>query len=96
MKPSIGRIVTYRSITGNYDVPAMITATVDSLWPGGVERGDVPALSSPEHVHLHVLTPGAQVGYQEHNVPLWEAGVDGEQRASAHPWPRSWRWPGRV
>jgi hypothetical protein len=57
-EPSIGRVVWYRSRTGRYTVPAIITATTETLAPEGVEAGHVPALSSPTHVHLHVLTPG--------------------------------------
>lgn len=94
MKPSIGRIVTYRSKTGNYDVPAIVTATADSLWSEGVERGDVPPLDSPEHVHLHVLTPGAQGSYQEFNVPSADVVADGLNYET--PPARSWRWPERV
>lgn len=55
---SIGRAVTYRSRTGDYDVPAVVTATVDTLNPKGVESGNVPALSEPDCVHLTVFTPG--------------------------------------
>lgn len=84
--PSIGRIVHYRSRRNPYDVPAVVTATQDSLWPEGVERGDVPALDSPFHVHLHVFTPGNLEDYQEHNIPF-AAEEDGE------PAPGSWRWP---
>jgi hypothetical protein len=50
--PSIGRVVWYRSKVGAYDVPALITATQDTLSPEGValymrtrradlQRGDV-------------------------------------------------------
>lgn len=100
MEPSIGRIVTYRSRTGNYSCPAIITATVESLWPEGVERGEVPALSSPGHVHLHVFTPGGQGSYAEHDVPFdhpmplvdVETAGDGPHTAPAQA-PRSWRWP---
>lgn len=115
MKPSIGRIVIYRSRTGDYDVPAIINATLGTLNPKGVELGHVPDLSSDEHVHLTVFTPGrpglrrdaddflveSEHGrsenlagcYQEWDIPLWEAGRYGEQRASGTPWPGSWRWP---
>lgn len=55
---SIGRVVIYRSRTGRYDVPAIVTATEATLDPDGVASGGVPALSSPDHVHLTVLTPG--------------------------------------
>lgn len=64
-KPSICRIVVYRSRTGDYDVPAIITATADTLNPKGVELFDrtdgeqgVPPLSGEEFVHLTVFTPG--------------------------------------
>lgn len=63
--PAIGRVVTYRSRTGRYDVPAIITATTETLDPQGVAlyhetqgAKGVPPLDSPEHVHLTVLTPG--------------------------------------
>lgn len=63
--PTIGRIVIYRSRTGNYDVPAIITATTATLAEVGVKlhketdgKQGVPPLSSDLHVHLHVLTPG--------------------------------------
>ena len=58
MKPTIGRIVIYRSRTGDYDVPAIVTATMASLNRKGVEQGYVPDLSSDEHVHLTVFSPG--------------------------------------
>jgi hypothetical protein len=58
MKPTIGRIVIYRSRTGSYSVPAIVTATTETLNPQGVAAGHVPALSSDEHVHLTVFTPG--------------------------------------
>lgn len=58
MKPTIGRIVLYRSrsLLG-YTVPAIITATADTLHPEGVEAGHVPPLTGEDHVHLHVLSP---------------------------------------
>lgn len=57
-RPSIGRVVVYRSRTGNYDVPAIVTATTETLNPKGVELGHIPPLSSPTHVHLTCLTAG--------------------------------------
>jgi hypothetical protein len=57
-RPTIGRVVIYRSRTGDYSVPAIITATTETLNAKGVELGHVPALDSDEHVHLTVLTPG--------------------------------------
>jgi hypothetical protein len=54
----IGRVVWYRSRTGAYTVPAVITATVDTLAPELVEAGLIPALSGPMSVHLTVFSPG--------------------------------------
>jgi hypothetical protein len=48
---------------------AIITATVDSLDPRGVDAGQVPALDSPTHVHLWVYTPSPAGGFPEYNVP---------------------------
>jgi hypothetical protein len=64
-KVRIGRIVIYRSRTGNYSCPAIVTATVDTLAEVGVRRYEdtgghegVPPLTSEMHVHLTVFTPG--------------------------------------
>lgn len=81
-KPTVGRIVHYRAKTRGYVLPAIVTATFASLDSDGVAMGHVPALDSDEHVHLHVLTPGAQVAYQEYNV------APGDE-------PGQWSWPPR-
>lgn len=104
MKPTIGRIVIYRSRTGNYDVPAIITATDDRM---GVELGHVPPLTGYNAVHLTVFTPGKQgtaregnevnptIGggssYQEFDIPQSE-----ELDIDETPAPGTWRWPERV
>lgn len=56
--PTIGRIVLYRSRTGNYTAPAIVTATHRSLNPKGVDAGAIPPLTGDDHLHLQVLTPG--------------------------------------
>jgi hypothetical protein len=58
MSPTIGRIVVYRSSTGRYSVPAIITATTETLYQPGVDGGHVPPLTGRDHVHLTVFTPG--------------------------------------
>lgn len=103
-KPSIGRIGIYRSRTGDYDVPAIVTATTDTLSAKGVELGHVPPLSTEAHVHLTVFTPGK---------PGKRRGADDFLVESTHPrsenvagcyqeWdipcdddgsPGSWHWP---
>jgi hypothetical protein len=80
MKPSICRLVLYRSRTGKYTVPAIITATVDTLNPEGVEAGGVPPLSSPNHVHLTVLTPGM---FCPNGSAAFAAGDDGRPVSEA-------------
>lgn len=54
----IGRVVHYRSRTGKYTVPAIITATLETLYRPGVDGGYISDLSGVNHVHLTVLTPG--------------------------------------
>lgn len=56
--PKLGMDVLYRSRTGDYDVPAKITANVHTLNPKGVKLGHIPELSGDKHVHLTVFTPG--------------------------------------
>jgi hypothetical protein len=87
-KPSLGRIVQYRGKQGFQALrAAIVTATVDSLDPRGVEAGDVPALDSDQHVHLWVFTPGEKGGFAEFNVPCDEPGLCR---------PGNWQWPTRV
>lgn len=69
-KPSIGRVVWYRSRTGKYTVPAIVTATTETLAPEGVEAGLIPALTDEQHVHLTVFSPGLpQYGPNMHGEP---------------------------
>jgi hypothetical protein len=108
MKPTIGRIVIYRSRTGDYDVPAMIVGTVDTLNPKNVEAGYLPGLSSDEHVHLVVFTPGppgkraAAADFKTESEHGRSENVSGTYqewdipRTVVHPGPGTWRWPERV
>lgn len=63
MKPTIGRIVIYRTDGRNglaYDLPAIITCTEETHpgdYPDG-QQNPLPAPQSAEHVHLTVFTPG--------------------------------------
>lgn len=109
MRPTIGRIVIYRSRTGAYEVPAIVSATVDTLYRPAVEDGHVPDLTDDDHVHLAVLTPGLS-GHR--NATTTEAQV-AELTARSTPaggtyqeWdvphdetgdtPGSWSWPVRA
>lgn len=58
MRPTIGRIVIYRSRTGAYSVPAIITATKETLVQENVEKGYIEDLTGDFNVHLTVFTPG--------------------------------------
>lgn len=69
MTATIGRVVIYRSKTGRYSVPAIVTATVDTLYRPAVEGGHIPDLDSPDHVHLTVLTPGTPGERMPHTDP---------------------------
>jgi hypothetical protein len=63
MKPTIGRIVIYRTDGRNglvYDLPAIVTCTKDTH-PGNYPDGSqnpLPVPESDDHVHLTVFTPG--------------------------------------
>lgn len=105
-KPTIGRIVVYRSRTGSYDVPAVVNCTTATLNPEGVARGYVPPLSSDEHVHLTVFTPGQSGLRSEAPDFLVEPvhGRDENHGGTYREWdiaydadggPGTWRWPGR-
>ena len=58
VNPTIGRIVHYVSRTGTYEVPAIINCTWGTIYRPGVDGGFVPDLTTTEHVHLTVMTPG--------------------------------------
>lgn len=83
MKPTIGRIVIYRTDGRNglvYDLPAIITVTRETH-PGDYPDGSqnpLPVPESDEHVHLTVFTPGGYGSF----VPKSEKGaVKGQLRA---------------
>lgn len=90
--PSLGRIVIFRSRTGNYDVPAIVTATEESLAPAGVSAWlkdrskGVPPLSGSHHVHLTVFTPGipGQRASAEDFVVAPAAGMIGENASGCY------------
>jgi hypothetical protein len=107
--PTLGRIVIYRSRTGDYDVPATVTATEGSLNPKGVELGHIPPLSGERNVHLTCFTAGkpglrrdakdfkveSEHGRSE-NVAGCYQEWDIPQTEQANPEPGTWRWPERV
>lgn len=88
--PSLGDVVLYRGKQGVLAMrAAIVTGTVESLDPINVDVGNVRALTSDEHVHLWVFTPGESGGFAEFDVPRGEP-VDG-----CIP-PGSWRLPPSV
>ena len=110
-QPTLGRIVWYRSRTGSYDVPAIVTATTDSLNPKGVEAGHIPPLTSDWHVHLTVFSagrPGLRHDAEDFKVvsefPVSEnvAGcyqewdIPFDETRDAEVPPGTWRWPTRI
>lgn len=56
--PRLGATVLYRSRTGTYTMPALISATTASLYQPNVDAGHVAPLSSDTNVHLGVITCG--------------------------------------
>ncbi len=81
MKPTLGRIVHYRGKVGRQVWrPAIVVCTPADLAPGAVEAGEIPDLTGPEHLHLHVLTPSDRGWFTEYDVPMGDE-------------PGCWRWP---
>lgn len=100
---AIGRVVIYRSRTGDYDVPAIVNCTVDTISVKGVELGHVPALSGNNCVHLTVFTPGKPGTARPGNEPnpaqtsgCYQEWDIGEATSQENPEPGSWRWPVRI
>lgn len=58
VKPTLCRVVLYRSKTGRYSLAADVIGVQASLHRAGVDAGHVPDLDSDSHVHLLVKTPG--------------------------------------
>lgn len=110
MKPTIGRIVIYRSRTGDYDVPAIVNCTTETLSPKGVDAGHVPALSGDDCVHLTVLTPGkpgkrrdaedfkveSPHGRGENIAGCYQEWDIAPADDPSDPAPGTWRWPERA
>lgn len=67
--PRLGQIVHYRGNDGLQTMrPAIVVVTEATLDP----RGDLPAISSWAHAHLHVLTAGIGGAWIEYDVPCFD------------------------
>lgn len=109
MKPTLGRIVHYRSRTGNYIMAAVVSATVETLFRPGVDAGNVPEITDETHVHLTVFTPGLAGRVNPGTTEAQAADLtkrstpaggtyqefDVEQDETGET-PGSWRWPPLV
>lgn len=77
MKPTIGRVVWYRSKTGRYTLPADIAVTTDTIYRPAVEAGFMPPLTDSDHVHLIVKTagiPGTRLPDTDPNIKAQNMG----------------------
>lgn len=112
LRPTIGRIVIYRSRTG-YTCPAIITATRETLIHANVVKGYISDLSEASNVHLTVFTPGKpgsgprkygwwwrrRQGAQRNTSGLyqeWDVPKSKRLNGSGEQEPRTWKWPDRV
>lgn len=109
--PSLGRIVIYRSRTGAYECPAIITATRDSLVIENVEKGWIPPLSNEMNIHLTVFSAGnpnrgrtveeAEKDFLVKSEHGHSANMGGTYQEWDIPYdpaggPGTWRWPERY
>ena len=107
--PTVGRIVVYRSKTGKYSIPAIISATVDTLYRLAVDEGHVSDLTDESHVHLTAFTPGFS-GHRNSTTSVEQAAAltarstpaGGSYQEFDVPYdesgetPGTWSWPRRV
>lgn len=105
---SVGRVVIYRSRTGDYAVPALVNCTTETLYQPGVDAGHVPPLSSAEHVHLTVFTPGKPGKRRDASDFKVESAYGRSENVAGcyQEWdvpfsetgyePGTWSWPKRV
>ena len=108
MNPTIGRVVTYTSRTGNYVCPAIVTATLDTLYRQNVDAGHIADLTSPQHVHLTVFTPGKpgkRATAADFKGPRADAPISENVGGAYQEWdvpfdeigtPGTWSWPKRT
>lgn len=108
-RPTLGRIVHYRSRTAKYTLAAIVSATVDTLYRVGVEEGNLPDLDDDMHIHLAVFTPGV-AGRWNSTTPKADADAMRERSTPAggtyQEWNvaydptgetgGTWMWPPRV
>lgn len=88
MTPELGDVVIYRHPGHGpkepaYDVPAIVTATSDTIRDVYVTAGRIRPLSGAEYVHLTVLSADTSVAFgaeRARDVPF-EAPDDGEPTA---------------
>lgn len=104
---ALGRVVHYRSRTGNYTLAALVTATGETLHRPGVDAGFVADLTNLEHVHLQVFSPGRPGKRADADDFLVESphgraeNVNGSYPEYDVPFdpdggPGTWSWPPRV
>jgi hypothetical protein len=86
--PTPGRIVMYRSVTGHYALPAVVSVTVDNLFQSLATAG--LELDNELYVHLKVQDPSET--YIELNVPHARMHPDFDEDWNRWP-PGSWAWP---
>jgi len=111
MVPTIGRIIIYRSRTGDYDCAAIISATRATLNVKNVEAGYIPNITDETNVHLTVFSAGkpgqgrtianAEGDFlvkSEHGYSVNTSGTYQEWDVAFDPdgGPCTWRWPDRV
>jgi hypothetical protein len=86
--PSPGRVVHFRSRTGNYTVPAIVTANQGTLFAPAVEAGNIPDITGANRVHLAVMTPGipstGRANAKDFIAPIPEGRPVGENQGGTY------------
>ncbi len=100
--PVVGSVIHYVSKVSGAELAAIVTGTQTSLLPEGIASGGVPPVSSDEHVHLHVLTPG-RPGHGRERAEAMGVDTSHNQAGYYQEWDvphdegkagGTWHWPG--
>lgn len=94
--PTIGRIVIYRHPLpkGSYDVPAVVSATSETLQQArdaGLDTRHVRELTGDDHLHLTVFSPLVTCPDGVEHARDVPPVMEGEEKPAAG----TWRWPER-
>lgn len=89
-EPTLGDHVIYRHVSG-YDVPAIVTATHESIEASDTTTREIRPLTDAKHLHLTVFT--AATVSERGCEKARDVAPAGERAETSWPPLGTWRWP---